>query len=592
MHLKENMERLRTKNPSLAEGLQRCSVNSNYKALTSRTGHPTLKVDNYLIHSLYDPVKEAREWVKGQLDKIRGKECLCVFGFGLGYHIEALLEETDSDIIVFEPDMSLMKSAFTLRGLRGIIDRVRIVSTNTVPFLQGRFSVLRHNPSVKLNHRYYELVGERLRLMRLFQKGLRISVVGPIYGGSVPVAEYTVRALKNLGHHVQYVDNTPLHECFRFIDRIAVENDVRAGLGSQFVRFASSSVLARLESFRPDLVIALAQAPLNPEHLQRLREAGLRTAFWFVENYRHLTYWKEFFQYYDYIFVIQKGDFLRGIRETYNKPAHYLPLAALPEFHQPLDLTEEEMSEYGSDLSFVGAGYKNRRHFFTGLIDYDLKIWGDEWDLNSPLGNFIQRGGERISPEEMVKIFNASKININLHSSAVHTGVDPFGDFINPRTFEITATDSFQLVDMRDPLREFFEIGREIETFSSLKELRKKIDYYLSHPDERRDVARAGYEKILRAHTYELRMKEMLEFIFEHDFDLPTWAKEELFIDELTDSLRDAPELIEYLRQFEDKKRIGFDDILERIQSGKGELKEVEKIFLFMREVKEQYSKA
>ena len=52
-------------------------------------------------------------------------------------------------------------------------------------------------------------------------------------------------------------------------------------------------VIASAADFRPDLVIALAQAPLNASVCDRLRAAGIKVAFWFVENYRVLPYWKQ-----------------------------------------------------------------------------------------------------------------------------------------------------------------------------------------------------------------------------------------------------------------------------------------------------------
>ncbi|NOY65007.1 MAG: glycosyltransferase [Nitrospirae bacterium] len=524
-------------------------------------------------------------------EKISEHSTLCIFGFGLGYHIEALMKVTDCEILVFEPDIDVLKIALTHRDLGKVLGRIKIISNYDIPLIKGSFRILKHNPSVRLQQRYYEIVEDYLRTRRVLQTGLRIAVVGPIYGGSLPIAEYTVKALKALGHRVYYIDNSVYHEAFLFIDNVTRRSDLQDELRRQFVEFASTSVLARCEEHKPDLLIALAQAPLTQKSLEILRAGGLKTAFWFVENYRHLDYWRYIFPHYDYLFVIQKGEFITHIKETLRKPVHYLPLAASPDVHRPLELTEDEIKEYGSDVSFVGAGYKNRREFFTGLIDYDLKIWGNEWDLNSPLGRVIQREGRRVSTEDIVKIFNASKININLHSSAVHSGVDPFGDFINPRTFEIAASRAFQLVDTRESLSEFFDIGKEIETFKSLNELRKKIDYYLSHPEERVEIAEAGYRRVLKEHTYEIRLEEMIDFIMRHDFNLPAWTEKEIFVDEIMESNGYNNELKEFFKQLKDKGRVTFEEIIEHIRDSEGDLSEAEKIFLFMNEVKNQYAR-
>ncbi|RMG74082.1 MAG: hypothetical protein D6710_02220 [Nitrospirae bacterium] len=593
MYLEKNINALRTTDPLLAEEILRADEQGEITVIKTRNGLYTAKKGGVLLHSQYDPVREAERWAERQDDRLSRYKRIYILGFGFGYHVEALLNLYKTvETVVIEPEVALLKRAFQVRDLSHILKRVRIVADpERLPAAKGRFLVLRHLPSLKLNREFYERVEIRLKTMRALHGGLKISVVGPAYGGSLSIAEYTSRALKDLGHTVQYIDNSAFKDALLFIERIGLPGDAKAELNHLFLEFASFSVLSRMERFRPDLVIALAQAPLHKGALEKIKKTGLKTAFWFVENYRHLTYWKEMFNYYDYLFVIQKDEFIREIRENYKKPVLYLPLAALPEFHRPLELTEEEIEEFGSDLSFVGAGYRNRQEMFLGLLDYDFKIWGKGWNMHSPLSDFVQRKASWIEPREIVKIFNASKINLNLHSSAYHTGVDPFGDFINPRTFEIASTKAFQLVDQRRYLSEVFEIGSEVETFSSLEELRKKIDYYLRNQKEREEMAEAAYRRVLREHTYQLRLREMLEFIFEKGFDLPGWTGTDIFVSDVIDELGDDKELVELLRGFEDRGRVGFDEIIERIETTEGELSDAEKIFLFMREIKNQYLK-
>ena len=97
--------------------------------------------------------------------------------------------------------------------------------------------------------------------------------------------------------------------------------------------------------------------------------------------------------------------------------AMYLPLAALPGFHRKVELTPEQRREYGADLSFLGAGYPNRRVAFRTLLRRDFKIWGSDWEGDELLAPRVQRRGARISAEESVLVYNAAKINLNLHSS-------------------------------------------------------------------------------------------------------------------------------------------------------------------------------
>ena len=95
----------------------------------------------------------------------------------------------------------------------------------------------------------------------------------------------------------------------------------------------------------------------------------------------------------------------------------YLPLAADPDFHKKQTLTSEEEKFYQADIAFMGAGYPNRRIAFRTLLKYDFKIWGSDWEGDELLARYVQKNGQRISPEESLKIYSATKINLNLHSS-------------------------------------------------------------------------------------------------------------------------------------------------------------------------------
>jgi spore maturation protein CgeB len=178
-----------------------------------------------------------------------------------------------------------------------------------------------------------------------------------------------------------------------------------------------------------------------------------------------------------------------------------------------MELSEEEKKKWGSHLSFVGAGYHNRQQMFASLANQDFRIWGSEWPTCRPFDRMVQEQARRIAPEEYIKIFNATDINLNLHSSSERDGVEPNGDFINPRTFELASCGAFQLVDERTLLPELFEVGSEVVTFNSLSDLRDKIEHYSAHPEERAAIAQRARERVLRDHTYDKRVEQMLSII-------------------------------------------------------------------------------
>lgn len=75
------------------------------------------------------------------------------------------------------------------------------------------------------------------------------------------------------------------------------------------------------------------------------------------------------------------------------------------------------------------------------------------------------------------------------------------------RDFEATLAGSFFLVQSYVDLPVFFRPGVEVETWSSLEELKRKVRYYLDHPDERRAIATAGRARARNDHTWDQRLE-------------------------------------------------------------------------------------
>jgi spore maturation protein CgeB len=344
---------------------------------------------------------------------------------------------------------------------------------------------------------------------------LRILVVGPLYGGSHPIAGYCRRGFSRLAHKAELLDFAPFYQGYQALKTASRDKTAVLKLTQDLLKVLGKVLMARVRDFQPDVVFFLAQAPVDPLLLQRLRSEGPLLVYWFVEDFQVFSYWQDLAPEVDVFFTLQQEPFFSELRKLALKNFACLPLAADPEVYRPLTLSPEEARRFGSGVSFVGAGYRNRREFFQGLVDFDIKIWGSDWDLNSSLKTYIQNRGARVSEEDAVKIFNASRINLNLHSSPYHPGINPEGDYLNPRTFDLAAAGAFQLVDVRRQLPEFFQPEREVATFQDLAEAREKITYFLAHDEARRQVADQGRERCLRDHTYQVRLSEALELIEE-----------------------------------------------------------------------------
>ena len=418
------------------------------------------------------------------------------------------------------------------------------------------------------------------------QQQLRILVILPLYGGSLPIGHYCVEALRDLGHKAEAFAAPDFYPAFTALKDLQVTADRLAYLENSFLQVVSQAVLAKAEVFEPDLVLCMAQAPLTHQALKRLRKDNVATAMWFVEDHRLFTYWKAFAPYYDYFAVIQKEPLLAELDEL-GVAALYLPLAALPSLHGPAELSALDQRRYGADISFMGAGYPNRRKAFHQLAHLDFKIWGTEWDNEYALASLVQQGGARISPEEAVKIYNSSKINLNLHSSVNPKTLVTGGDFVNPRTFELAACRAFQLVDQRGLLPELFA-DDELATFRSMDELKDKIDYYLNHEEERLALAAKSQARALKDHTYQQRMTALLDFIRARRAGWPKPRTLDAGVFAYLPEELKAP-AAELLTRLNLPADTAFADVVAAIKNGEGKLAPLEASLLFLDEWKKQY---
>lgn len=417
---------------------------------------------------------------------------------------------------------------------------------------------------------------------------LRILVVLPMYGGSLPIGKYCARALKEVGHSVRCFEAQNLYAGYLGIKSLDLPSSRFQAAETSYLKFISQTVVSMVEAQRPHIVLAMAQAPLDRHALLRIRQTGARTVMWFVEDYKVFNYWMTMAPLYDAFAVIQKEPFLQELAKIGQNNAFYLPLAALPDFHKAISLNSDEMKYYGSDISFMGAGYPNRRLAFRMLADKDFKIWGSDWDDEKQLAKNIQNNGERVSEEESVKIYNAAKINLNLHSSL---GVDSLvsgGDFVNPRTFELAAMGAFQLVDKRSLMSELFA-ANELATFDNIQDLYNLVDFFLAHPEERQKYAERAKERVLKDHTYQMRMAALLNYMSEKFGPFENSDECHPAMENIPTELR--KEMTQVITKLGLTPDAAFPDVVAALRSQTGKLDNVETAILFLDEWQKQYKK-
>lgn len=164
--------------------------------------------------------------------------------------------------------------------------------------------------------------------------------------------------------------------------------------------------------------------------------------------------------------------------------------------------------DYEEDIKGIVAdtyiGYKcteeERIRTFNAIAEhFDFHLW--TLSDTKRLPKVKNRGGAD-SNRMMPQIIKCSKININMTNRPIKTGL-PL------RIFDLMGAGGFVISNYQAEIPEHFVPGEDIVMFESIPDLLEKIDYYLKHDDERRQIAKNGHDKVRDYHTYDIRLAQM-----------------------------------------------------------------------------------
>lgn len=172
-YLKLNLAVLKENIPELYKSvLPSLDDKSVFKAKETHSGALTALYRGKLLHSAYDPVKEAEKTIQRTLDS---DSSVCIIeGFGLGYYVSAALTHTeDTLVVVIDNSMERFLSACKLRDLRDIFlservifligsreDTVSSVLRATSP---GDIDIVRNRNLVNMEEEYFNAVENNLK---------------------------------------------------------------------------------------------------------------------------------------------------------------------------------------------------------------------------------------------------------------------------------------------------------------------------------------------------------------------------------------------------------------------------------------------
>lgn len=164
--------------------------------------------------------------------------------------------------------------------------------------------------------------------------------------------------------------------------------------------------------------------------------------------------------------------------------------------------------DFLNDIVFLGNNYDdsqgfhltNQRSemvkFLKDTYGHTFKVYGNKWPYQD--GNLMYREYKE------AECYRSAKIGISIS----HFDLERY---TSDRTFRIMGCGTFCLIKWYPGIEKDFTDGVHLRVWKTFDELKELIDYYIEHEEERKTIARNGYNLVIETATWEHRMKTINE---------------------------------------------------------------------------------
>jgi spore maturation protein CgeB len=175
----------------------------------------------------------------------------------------------------------------------------------------------------------------------------------------------------------------------------------------------------------------------------------------------------------------------------------------LNEFYVKVEINHKTISRE-QVVYAIGTEITGReRYTILALLQKRCKVFLYSGDTDERLTD-VEFKGTADYDTRMPKVFRHSKINLNISLCLIQSGIPM-------RALDVMACGGFLLTNYQPEIAEYFENGRELVIYENYIDLVQKVQYYLAHDDERREIARNGQQAVRERFNFDDRIKVMFK---------------------------------------------------------------------------------
>ena len=314
---------------------------------------------------------------------------------------------------------------------------------------------------------------------------------------------YAVRALKNLGHEVQFlgfneINGRKYSELMRMV--VTRSAAVRRLSEPYWLDAINKRYMHSMTKFQPEIVLSIKGESVLPRTLTYVsKELGARSALWSPDDPRFFkSLFRDMAPHYDYVFSYSSQG-VNLYRDIGLGNVHRMTFGCDSTLHR-----RENWENTQKDKAlFVGTFTPKRYRAIRNLIrkGINVDVAGRYWKNFLP-SNTISDG---IYGTNLTKAFQRYRISINMHND------ERYGP--NMRTFEVTGSGGTLMTDRAEDMDKFFREGKEVFIYQDVGELMKLIKDRISDDKHITEVARNGYSRSHSSYTYDKIIGDFLRTV-------------------------------------------------------------------------------